>query len=323
MLLALPFVILSAALAVHANIAHGAHVARHHPRISIPKAPLESNLRKRKSCNPRAPKSVSKSASSSHHSTSTKKALAAPATSTKKTTAAAKPTSLNNVAIAGTVKVVVNRCGPSGATTKVTSTTGPNGDIDWLNCGLTGSGWNPPNLHVSDIIAADLKTALKDPNSPFKACSPYVDYFYQYADQFGLKPIMLAAFAMQESSCNSETVGGGGEQGLMQLTQDKCGGAPGGNCRTPWFNIMTGAKYFSQTLSNNGGNVLLSIGEYNGWTPGLTKAKATAARYSDCCLCQNNMDYLHQYMNGWLQNINAYADGLGKYHNLDVCPGKD
>lgn len=38
---------------------------------------------------------------------------------------------------------------------------------------------------------------------------------------------------MQESSCNPETVGGAGEQGLMQITKDKCNGAPGGNCRDP------------------------------------------------------------------------------------------
>lgn len=44
-------------------------------------------------------------------------------------------------------------------------------------------------------------------------------------------PILLASIALQESSCNPSTVGGNGEQGLMQLTVDKCGGAPGGNCQ--------------------------------------------------------------------------------------------
>ena len=38
---------------------------------------------------------------------------------------------------------------------------------------------------------------------------------------------------MQESSCIPTTVGGAGEQGLMQITVDKCGGAPGGNCQDP------------------------------------------------------------------------------------------
>lgn len=80
---------------------------------------------------------------------------------------------------------------------------------------------------------------------------------------------MLAAFALQESSCNpvsrspstkladnnghyfQETVGGGGEQGLMQITKDKCGGAPGGNCRDPRFNIKTGAAYFAGVLQGS------------------------------------------------------------------------
>lgn len=44
-------------------------------------------------------------------------------------------------------------------------------------------------------------------------------------------PILLASIALQESSCNPATVGGNGEQGLMQLTSDKCGNAPGGNCQ--------------------------------------------------------------------------------------------
>lgn len=45
--------------------------------------------------------------------------------------------------------------------------------------------------------------------------------------------ILIASIAMQESTCNPDTEGGGGEQGLMQLTPDKCGGAPGGNCKDP------------------------------------------------------------------------------------------
>ena len=48
---------------------------------------------------------------------------------------------------------------------------------------------------------------------------------------FPVPPILLASIALQESSCIPSTVGGNGEQGLMQLTVDKCGGAPGGNCQ--------------------------------------------------------------------------------------------
>ena len=55
--------------------------------------------------------------------------------------------------------------------------------------------------------------------------------------------IMLASFAMQESSCNPNTVGGGGEQGLMQISPDKCDGAPGGDCKNAVSDIQIGSLY--------------------------------------------------------------------------------
>lgn len=81
---------------------------------------------------------------------------------------------------------------------------------------------------------------------------------------------MLASFALQESSCNPQTVGGAGEMGLMQITQDKCVGAPGNNCLDADFNIRTGAKYFADNLKANNGDLLKSIGSYNGWIQGMT-----------------------------------------------------
>jgi hypothetical protein len=217
---------------------------------------------------------------------------------------------------------VQSNCGPSGATAQITRLSGPNGNIDWLNCGFeTSAGWQPPNIQMKDVITQPLSSALQSPSSPFKACSKYISMFEQYGNQFGVAPIMLASFAMQESSCNPDTIGGGGEQGLMQITREKCGGAPGGNCRDPDFNIRTAASFFAQTVKDNGGNVLLSVGAYNGWRRGLTKSAAFAAAHSSCCRCQNNGDYLHQFFNGWCQNINAYDAKmpLGKYFNLDQC----
>jgi hypothetical protein len=86
---------------------------------------------------------------------------------------------------------------------------------------------------MQDIITQSLSSAVQSPSSPFKACSKYITLFETYGAQYGISPIILASFAMQESSCNPNTVGGAGEQGLMQITRDKCGGAPGGNCKDP------------------------------------------------------------------------------------------
>jgi len=169
----------------------------------------------------------------------------------------------------GVIKVQVPRCGPNGATSEsfspppaqfafnpesltedVTHTTGPNGSIDWLNCGLENGGWNPPFVHINDLITVDLDAAIAQ-GGPFTKCKPYAWAFKQSGGQLGsmfcfqfdatawmeltfkrsspVSPIILASIALQESSCNPHTVGGNGEQGLMQLTKDKC--APGVNCQ--------------------------------------------------------------------------------------------
>ena len=46
----------------------------------------------------------------------------------------------------------------------------------------------------------------------------------------------------------------------------------------------------------------------------MTVGDATAARWSGHCRNQNNLDYIFQYCNGWMQNKNAYS--MGKYCKL-------
>jgi len=211
-------------------------------------------------------------------------------------------------------------CGNSGASKQVTATGGPNGKQSWLNCGIEdSSGWRPPFVKIEQLVAMDLGQAVKQPNSPFKQCGDFIPLFEKHGAEHNIPPIMLASFAMQESSCNPNAVGGAGEQGLMQITKDKCGGAPGGNCKEPDFNIKTAAKYFADTLAKNDYNVIRTIGEYNGWHPGMNHNDATAAAYTGCCRCQNNLDYLQQFLNGYLQGGTHNNQRLGSYFNLDKC----
>lgn len=74
-------------------------------------------------------------------------------------------------------------------------------------------------------------------------------------------------------------------------------------------------------IDANGGNVLAvssptitradlqAIGAYNGWRKGMTVGDATAAKWQGNCHAQNNLDYLTQYCNGWMQNKNAHSMG--------------
>lgn len=93
----------------------------------------------------------------------------------------------------------------------------PNGAQDWLNCGIENGGWSPPHVSIDQLIAAEL-----DDHGVFSPCQAYIEKFKQYGAEFNVYPIMLASFAMQESTCNPAVTGGGGEAGLMQIAPPNC-----------------------------------------------------------------------------------------------------
>ncbi|KZO91615.1 glycoside hydrolase family 23 protein, partial [Calocera viscosa TUFC12733] len=177
----------------------------------------------------------------------------------------------------------------------------PNGQEWYLNCGMTGGGWAPPFVTLDQLTYTPLADAIASGSGVFDPCSAYVSTFQQVAQATGVPDIFLASFAMQESTCNPSAVGPNGEQGLMQLTVDKCGDAPGGNCQDVYFNINTGANYIQSTISGAGGNVVLAVGQYNGWQGGQTISSVIS---NPNCGAQQNLDYLNDFFNYWLVNRN-------------------
>lgn len=121
---------------------------------------------------------------------------------------------------------------------ETTSSTGPNGSIYWLNCGIDGGGWQPPFFTIKDLKIRSLSDVINSGNSPFESCRNFLQHFEVNAAQYGIPSIIIASIAMQESSCNPDTVGGGGEQGIMQITHDKCINPPNNNCRDPVCSIL-------------------------------------------------------------------------------------
>ncbi|KAI9606903.1 hypothetical protein H4Q26_006447 [Puccinia striiformis f. sp. tritici PST-130] len=207
---------------------------------------------------------------------------------------------------------VTSVCGSAQPTRSITESSGPNGSESFLNCGISGDGWKP--AHVTMPMITHISLDQEPAKSTFAPCQKFRPLFEKHGNAHGIPPIFLAAFAMQESSCRPDVIGDqGGAFGLMQITKDKCGGAPGGNCADPDYNIEMGAKTFASGLSGANGNVLVALGGYNGWTPGLTKAKAMEAKKNGCCVCQQNLDYLHQFLNAWIQGVDPKSADLTKF----------
>jgi len=311
----------------HGRSNHG-RISRRHPHPLGPKQVRDADVPRRRADNPTARCKTRSSTTSTSTSTSqvakptpvVNNAEVKPSTSAKAKEATPQTSAPTTSApSSGLMKVVSQQCGSSGATAATSKTSGPNGNIDWLNCGVDGGGWNPPLVKVGDLQVKDLRAVVGQSNSIFQPCAPYIDMFEQFSAQYNVPTIIMASIAMQESTCNPNTVGGAGEQGIMQITRDKCQGRSDADCRDPSFNIQQGIAFFASTLADCGGNVLETIGRYNGWAPGMTIGSATAAAHTGCCRCQNNLDYLQQTLNAWTQGIDPYSNDIGKYFNLNVC----
>lgn len=215
----------------------------------------------------------------------------------------------------------------NGATVATNTSTGPNGSFDWLTCGINphsdSTGWNPPFATVDQIITyqGGLRAAIAAENSPYKPCEDFIDLFETAGAEFQVPPLYIAAFALQESGCNPDVDGGGGEQGMMQISPEKCADAPNGDCKDVVYNVRTAVSYFRDVLKSANGNTFAAVGMYNGWFVGMNYTEATTWGINgDCCRCQRNLSYLAQFFNGWLQNIDAWALMLGTIHNTATCP---
>ncbi|KAI9929590.1 hypothetical protein ASPWEDRAFT_183944 [Aspergillus wentii DTO 134E9] len=209
-----------------------------------------------------------------------------------------------------------------GATEKVTSNTGPNGSEDWLNTGITSDGWDPPFLAINDIYHINRDQFYSGIGSP---CKQYDGYFQTAGDNYGVDPTILAVLAMQESSCNADA--GGPTPGLMQVS---CDNYPNGQCTDDiQDNVNAGANYLVGQLNASGGNAIKAFGSYNGWftagsglngDKGLTKDYPCSEEGKSNGVPQN-LDYLHQVLNGWMMGLDVYGDDnwIGTYKCDQSC----
>lgn len=110
------------------------------------------------------------------------------------------------------------------------------------------------------MVYVSLEDALKMENTPYKPCESYVDKFNQYGQQYGLPPVMLAAFAMQESTCNNNIYDPAGTIGMFQLAPENC--PDGVDCSDLDNNIKYACELIVQYLKDAGENVLGMVGNY-------------------------------------------------------------
>lgn len=78
-------------------------------------------------------------------------------------------------------------------------------------------------------------------------------------------------------------------------------------CYDVWNNIYAGATILNEGLQSSGGSVPATVGAFNGWYQGMTVGDVQAV---SICSQRQNLDYLNNLFNYWLQNK---TPGAGSY----------
>jgi hypothetical protein len=68
---------------------------------------------------------------------------------------------------------------------EITALSGPNGHIDFLDCGINGKGWNPPLIKIEGIVTVNLSAVAYQSDSAFVNCQDFVSTFEKYGSQYG------------------------------------------------------------------------------------------------------------------------------------------
>lgn len=90
----------------------------------------------------------------------------------------------------GSILHATSSCGNAQPTEHITTTSGPNGNEAFLNCGLGADGWKPPHVTMSMLTHSSLDQ--EPAKSTFAPCQKYRQKFEKYGAKYGIPPIFLA-----------------------------------------------------------------------------------------------------------------------------------
>ncbi len=114
-------------------------------------------------------------------------------------------------------------------------------------------------------------TATIFPDSSATTPSELEPIFDQAARQYGISKDLLMAVAKAESNYNPSAVSGAGAIGIMQLMPDTANNLGVSNPYDATENIMGGARYLSQLLTQYNGDASLALAAYNAGTGNVAK----------------------------------------------------
>ena len=170
-----------------------------------------------------------------------------------------------------------------GEVLQSTEKTKSNNTISSLLYNGTSDVYMPTSLSLQN-------QALETLTSGSSISSNYEDIIKKAAEKFNLPEKLISSVIKQESNFDASAISSAGATGLMQLMPGTAKYLGVINSLDPEQNIMGGAKYLSQMLSQFNGNIETALAAYNAG-PG------TVNRYAGIPPYKETQNYVQKVMN--------------------------
>ena len=134
--------------------------------------------------------------------------------------------------------------------------------------------------------------------------------FEEAANSYGVSSIILKSIAKAESGFNPSAVSNAGAVGIMQLMPSTAAALGVSNSYDARENIMGGAKYISQLLSNYQGNISLALAAYNAGSANVDKYGGIPPFTETQNYVKKVLSYMEEFGSAVSNTVSSVSDQL-------------
>lgn len=179
---------------------------------------------------------------------------------------------------------------------------------------------NSQNTTVSSTTGsdtADVSTTQTSASSAGSYTSSELDSFFEEAaNTYGVSSIILKSIAKAESGFNPSAVSSAGAVGIMQLMPSTAAALGVSNSYDARENIMGGAKYISQLLSNYQGNISLALAAYNAGSANVDKYGGIPPFTETQNYVKKVLSNMEEFGSAVSNTVSSVSDQLSSIFNL-------
>ena len=140
--------------------------------------------------------------------------------------------------------------------------------------------------------------------------------FEEAANTYGVSSTILKSIAKAESGFNPSAVSSTGAVGIMQLMPSTAAALGVSNSYDARENIMGGAKYISQLLSNYQGNISLALAAYNAGSANVDKYGGIPPFTETQNYVQKVLSYMEEFGSAVSNTVSNVSDQLSSIFSL-------